>query len=323
MSSASVLHWRKLLFWKYPRQWKDNSVIVITGASSGIGRELALQYSRRKCRLVLAARTELALKQVVLQCRANGSEAVAVPTDVTSELACRKLMESAVNTFGCIDILVLDAGVGCHNVFSSTTSTDVYRETMQVNFFGYLHCTMAALPHLFKSKGQIVVVSSLSGEMGLPYRTAYCASKFAITGFFEALRAELVANGEDLVHITLVCPPTVNTKLREHALTPRAQLGSATSTSISTSTSTSGSLTPPITSPAKAMSTSSTSTASPVPAEHQKDAISAEACAEVIIEAADRRFRKVYFPLKAYLGIYVRPFFPDIVDVFATQQAKL
>jgi len=312
--SVSVPHWRKYLFWKHQRHFKANSVIVITGASSGIGRELALRYAQRSCKLILAARSKATLEQVAHKCTTSSShcQAIAVVTDVTVEQDCKRLMEIAIEKFGTIDILVLNAGVGCHHQFgysgvergvesgvegnaesvnqstsrSGTSQVDVavYRQLMDINYFGYLYCTAYAFRYLAESRGQIVVISSLSGEMGLPYRTGYCASKFAVTGFFESLRSELDLRSIP-IQLTIVCPPSVNSKLRQHSLTPRGH--------------------------------------SPLPSRPDKDAISAQECAEVILEAADRRLRKVYFPLNAYLGVYLRPFLPDLVDFFAKRRARL
>eukprot|EP00455_Lapot_gusevi_P028853 TRINITY_DN3090_c0_g1_i3.p1 TRINITY_DN3090_c0_g1~~TRINITY_DN3090_c0_g1_i3.p1 ORF type:complete len:298 (-),score=33.52 TRINITY_DN3090_c0_g1_i3:34-927(-) len=287
-ATAKYQHYRKILFWKHQAIWKPNSVVIVTGASSGIGAEIALQYAARKARLVLAARSLDALEEMAQKCRQLGAEAIAVRTDVTKDQECKNLIDTAMKTFGSIDILVLNAGVGCHNMFHTTPDDAIFRQLMEINFFGYLNCTRHALPCLKKSQGTIVVVSSISGEMGLPYRTAYCASKFAITGFFEALRAEMdlvkdIGQEDAPVNITIVCPPTVATNLRKNSLT---------------------------TDPAFS-------------ALHDKNALSAKECASVIVDAADRRLRKVYFPFSAYFGVYARPFFPDFVDYFAKRRARL
>jgi short-subunit dehydrogenase len=264
------------------------SVIVVTGASSGIGKEISLIYAARKCKLVLAARQKEGLDEVAAMCRRLGSEALVVPTDVTKESDCKNLMQAAVATFGCIDILVLNAGVGMHNFFHQTEDLSLYRKLMDINYFGYLYCTKYAYTALKQSKGKIVVVSSVSGEMGLPYRTAYCASKFAITGFFEALRAEMdlvksIGQDESPIKITIVCPPTVSTNLRKNSLTTDPAF-----TDIA-----------------------------------DKGALSPAQVAAVIVDAADKELRKVFFPFSAFFGVYVRPFFPDFVDFFAQRKAKL
>lgn len=195
---------------------KPRSRAVITGGSSGIGREIAIQYSMRGYRLLLSARQKGPLEETKRMCESLGAEEVHTQvTDVDSEDQCKALVEKAVELFGGIDILVLCAGVGAHQLFKEVTSLESYQRLMKTNFFGYLYCTFYALNYLKESKGQILVVSSISGEIGLPFRTAYCASKFAVTGFFEALRTEL---DRDNVAITIVCPPSVKTKFRENSL---------------------------------------------------------------------------------------------------------
>jgi len=186
-------------------QFKPNSVIIITGASSGIGQELALQYAHRKCRLFLGARSVDKLKAVSDMCRELGSQSYYQRCDVTKEEDCKNLIQACINQYGELDILILNAGVNAHIKFEEIEDLNVYQKVMQTNFFGYLYCTKYAMPYLKKSKGQIVVLSSISGEVGIPLRTAYCSSKFAVTGFFEALRIEL-DNHE--IAITIVCPPS-------------------------------------------------------------------------------------------------------------------
>ena len=270
-------------------QWDPHNVVVITGASSGIGRAVALKYAARKCTLVLAARKRKALEEVEREVKKLGCVVRIVVCDVTREKECKELMEKTFYEFGRLDVLVLNAGVGLHHFFDKSTDLDVYKKLMDVNFFGYLFCTRYAFEYLKKSKGTIIVVSSVSGEMGLPYRTAYCASKFAVTGFFEALRTELDVTSQDEnnkkspIHITIVCPPTVATNLRKNSLTTDPSFSHI----------------------------------------NDKEAFTAPQVAHVIVDAADRKLRKVYFPLNAFLGVYARPFLPDVVDYFAKKKAKL
>jgi len=186
---------------------------VVTGASDGIGKEIALRYSQRPSFLVLAARSEEKLAQVAMQCKENGCErCIHVPVDVSKEDDCRKLIQIAIQEFQRVDILVLCAGVSYHNTFE-LSNLSAFRNMMDVNFFGYLYCTYFALPYLKQAKRQIIVMSSVSGELGLPLRTGYCASKFAVNGFFEALKMELSD-----VHITMVMPSSVNTNMRNNSL---------------------------------------------------------------------------------------------------------
>jgi hypothetical protein len=179
--------------------------IVVTGASSGIGRATALELARRGANLVLAARRADRLEEVAAQCRALGVAAVTVPTDVTSAADCRRLIDTA----GDVDVLVNNAGFA---VFSpvAEANPDVVREMIETNYLGAFHCTQAVLPRMLaRRSGTIVNVSSITGLMGFARMSAYCASKFALTGFTEALRDEVIGSG---VRVALVCPGTTDTE---------------------------------------------------------------------------------------------------------------
>lgn len=190
--------------------------IIITGASDGIGAAMARQLAQRDgpaVGLVLAARNESLLEEVARQCRSHGSEVLVVPTDVADATQCRSLVERSVERFGWLDVLVNNAGVSGHSLLENVQAEDLgwYEDLMRVNLWGSVWCTHAALPHLKASRGQVVAVSSLAGLVGLPGRTAYSASKFAMTGFFEALRAELKPAG---VSVTTAFPGVVATQIR-------------------------------------------------------------------------------------------------------------
>ncbi len=187
--------------------------IVITGASDGIGAELARQLAPAKPRLVLAARRVDALASVARACEAAGAETLVVATDVGVERDCAHLVEATIARFGGIDVFVNNAGVSGHAMFEEVTDFTWYEDMMRINFFGGLWCTRYALPHLKKSNGLIVGVASLAGKVGVPGRTAYSPSKFAMTGFFEALRTELIGTGVD---VTMLFPGVVATGIRRH-----------------------------------------------------------------------------------------------------------
>jgi len=193
-------------------------IYVITGASEGIGAELARQVARLhrgEAALVLAARSADKLAEVAAQCEALGAATLVVPTDVSREAECRALVEKAARHFGGIDCLVNNAGVSAHALFEDVKAEDLrwYQDLMTINFWGSVWCTHAALPHLKAVRGQIVAVSSLAGLVGIPGRTAYSATKFAMGGFFEALRTELKTAG---VAVTLAYPGVVATEIRRH-----------------------------------------------------------------------------------------------------------
>ena len=203
----------------------DLQVVIITGASDGIGAEMARQLAQRhgtKVGLVLAARSRQGLESTAAQCRGLGAHCLVVPTDVAQQDQCRTLIAQAVPHFGHIDTLVNNAGVSAQALFADVQAEDLhwYQSLMQVNLWGSVWCTHAALPHLKARKGRIVAVSSLAGLIGVPGRTAYSATKFAMTGFFEALRAELRSAG---VSVTIAFPGVVLTRIRHHGLNAKGQ----------------------------------------------------------------------------------------------------
>lgn len=192
------------------------SVIVITGASSGMGKELTYRYAQRGARIVIGSRSIDVLKEIAADCNAKypHSKVIPVKTDVTIEKECKNLIETAVKHFERIDILILNAGISAHAQFEDVPDMEIFHQLMNTNFFGYVYPTKYALPYLKEHHGQIVVMSSYSGEVGICYRSGYCASKFAVTGFFESLRMEV----GDKIDITIICPITVETSFREHSL---------------------------------------------------------------------------------------------------------
>jgi short-subunit dehydrogenase len=185
--------------------------IVVTGASDGIGAELARQLAAPGVSLALAARSEDRLAEIRKQCEAKGAQAIVVRCDVSREPDCRNLVEVAARELGGIDILVNNAGVSGHAMLEEVTDFAWYEQMMRVNYFGTLWCTRHALPHLKASKGLVVGVCSLAGKHGIPGRTAYSPSKSAQAAFLEAVRIELLGTGVD---VTVVYPGVVLTSIR-------------------------------------------------------------------------------------------------------------
>ncbi len=178
--------------------------VVITGASSGIGHATAIAMARQGAILVLAARRQESLEAVAEECRALGTTATVVVTDVTRREDCRRLIEAA----GRVDVLINNAGFAVFDPVVSAKPADL-EAMMQTNFFGAVHCTQAVLPQMLeRGAGSIVNVSSITGLMGFSRMSGYCATKFALTGWTEALRDEVVSNG---VKVALVCPGTTET----------------------------------------------------------------------------------------------------------------
>ena len=192
-------------------------VVIVTGASSGIGAELARQFAASGARLVLAARNVARLETLAAECRSLGAQALVVETNVSQEAACKTLMERTVAHFGTIDILVNNAGLGASGPFDEITDLTIFDTLMRVNFLGSVWCTAYALPHLKRSKGRVVGISSLTGLSGVPKRTAYAATKHAMAGFFDSLRIELQESG---VTVTMIYPGFVFSEINTHALSP-------------------------------------------------------------------------------------------------------
>jgi len=191
-----------------------DKVVWITGASSGIGEALAYAFSREGAHLVLSARRQDRLEQVRAQCTGPGKVLV-LPFDIT-QLDCHPTMVGAViEHFGQVDILVNNAGISQRSL-AAETRLEVDRRIMEVNYFGVISLTKAVLPFMLqRGRGHLVVISSLLGKFGIPLRSAYCASKHALHGFFDSLRAEVHDQG---IAVTLICPGWVRTEVSIHAL---------------------------------------------------------------------------------------------------------
>jgi short-subunit dehydrogenase len=260
-------------------------VIVITGASDGIGAEIARQLAARggaDVALVLAARSEAGLATVAGACAALGAQTLVVATDVSVQAQCQALIAAAVARFGRIDVLVNNAGRSAHALFEDVADLGWYEELMRVNLWGSVWCTHAALPHLKAARGSIVAVSSLAGLIGVPGRTAYGATKFAVAGFFEALRAELKGAG---VSVTTAYPGVVATQIRYHGFNAAGgQLGSSSL--------------------------------------KEDDAMSVAECAQLIIAGMDGRKREVVMTAKGKLGRFFKLLFPGMVENMALAALK-
>jgi short-subunit dehydrogenase len=191
-----------------------NKVIVITGSSSGIGEACARIFAAQGSKIVLAARNEKRLHQITQEILDNGSEAISVVTDVSVEEDCKNLIETSINHFGRIDVLINNAGISMRAILNQV-DTSVVRKVMDVNFFGTVYCTKYALPYILKEQGSVVGVSSIAGYKGLPGRCAYSASKFAMQGFLESLRVE---NLKNKLHVLIACPGFTSSNIRNTAL---------------------------------------------------------------------------------------------------------
>lgn len=256
------------------------NVMVITGASDGIGAEMARELARRhkdQLALVLAARSADKLEQVAADCRALGSQVLVRPTDVSVQAQCSALIDAAFTRFDRIDVLVNNAGMSAHALLEDVTDLGWYEQLMRINLWGSVWCTHAALPYLKASKGRVVAVSSLAGLIGVPGRTAYCSTKFAMTGFFEALRVELASQG---VAVTIAYPGVVATEIRYRGFNAQGR-------------------------PAGKSGLDETG------------AMSVEECVRLIIEGMDQRQRDVVMSTKGKLGRWLKLLMPQRVDAMA------
>jgi short-subunit dehydrogenase len=201
------------------QEYKDR-VVIVTGASSGIGRALALRLAGQGACVVLAARCAERLEALAGECRQLGGHALAVPTDVACEPQCHRLIQRARETFGPLDMLVNNAGMAVGAALSDLPDLTLFNRVMAVNFMGVLHCSYYALPYLKETRGRLVNISSLGGKLAVPFNTSYCASKFAVMGFSDALRMELAESG---VSLTVICPYWVVSEFHERFLNKDGQ----------------------------------------------------------------------------------------------------
>jgi short-subunit dehydrogenase len=192
-----------------------NKTVIITGASSGIGKSCAEQFAKKGANLVLGARQYVTLCEVAQDLEKRyGIRAIAVQCDVSKESDCKDLIDQANNSFKRIDVLVNNAGISMRALFKDLDLL-VLRNLMDVNFWGTVYCTKFALPELLKNQGSVVGVSSIAGYRGLPGRTGYSASKFAMNGFLEALRVENLKTG---LHVMIASPGFTASNIRNVAL---------------------------------------------------------------------------------------------------------
>ena len=188
----------------------QNKVVIITGASSGIGKALAFEFARRGAKIVLASRSAITDPELFK----ISHEILVVKTDVAKESDCKSLVQQTIERFGRIDILINNAGISMRALFSEV-DLEVIRKLMDTNFWGTVYCSKYALPHLLESKGTLAGVSSIAGYKGLPGRTGYSASKFAMQGFLEVVRIENLKKG---LHVLIACPGFTTSNIRNVAL---------------------------------------------------------------------------------------------------------
>jgi short-subunit dehydrogenase len=198
-----------------PRLDLTGARVLITGGSGGLGAALARELAASGARLALAARSRERLEEVARDLSAGGAEALAVPTDITEDAQRRRLVDAVVGAFGGLDVLINNAGLGATGAFAEA-SEDRLRRIFEVNFFAAAELTRLAIPHLARGRDPMIVnISSVIGRCGYPGSSEYCASKFALSGWSDALRAELAGRG---IGVLLACPGPVATEFSAHTL---------------------------------------------------------------------------------------------------------
>lgn len=189
----------------------DNQVVVVTGASSGIGEACVHAFAEEGATVVLAARSADKMEAIA---QSLSTPTLCVPTDVAKEEDCAHLVQQTIDHFGRIDVLINNAGISMRAMFNAV-DLSVLKQVMDINFWGAVYCTKYALPHLLKTKGSVVGVSSIAGYRGLPARTGYSSSKFAMQGFLESIRTEHLKDG---LHVLVACPGFTASNIRNTAL---------------------------------------------------------------------------------------------------------
>lgn len=251
----------------------SGKVIWLTGASSGIGEALAYHLAKRGAKLILSARRKEELERVKGNCWKQAQPHIAVlPFDLSEPSTLKLATEAAMQVFGHVDILINNSGVSQRSLVAET-SIEVDRKLMEVNYFGAVGLTKYLLPYFIKRRGgHIVNISSLTGKFGTPYRSGYAASKHALHGFFDAVRAE---HFKDNLKVTMICPGFIHTPITLAALTGDG-------------------------SPLKKMD------------EAQYKGKSPNWCAEKIIRAIEKNKEEVYIGGKEVWGVYIKRFFPSL-----------
>ena len=249
----------------------ENKIVLITGATSGIGKALAIDFLSKGAKVAICSRNADTL--LSFSTEINSNNLLTVQADVSNEEDCKKFIEKSMNAFHAIDILINNAGISMRAMFQEV-DLSVLKQSMDINFWGTVYCTKYALPYILKSKGSILGISSIAGYKGLPCRTGYSSSKFAMQGFLESLRIELLKTG---VNVMWVSPGFVSTNIRNTALNASGNAQSET----------------PL---------------------NENKLMSAEKCASIILKGIEKRKRTIIMSTQGKLTVWINKFFPSFVD---------
>lgn len=250
-----------------------DKVVIITGGNSGIGKALAFEFGAQGSRLVITGRNLEALQEVEKELKAKNIDVLAIQADVTKMEDNQRVAEETLKHFGKIDVLINNAGLSMRAFFEEV-DVEVIRQLMEVNFFGAIYATKCCLPHIIKQKGSVIGVSSIAGNRGLPARVGYSASKFALQGFLEALRAEMLEKG---VHVLTASPYYVASNIRFRSLTKDGTIQSD----------------------------------SP---RDEKKMMTAEECARQIYRATVKRKKIIVIGLMGKITVWLNKLFPSLMD---------
>lgn len=251
-----------------------NQTVLITGGTDGIGKAMVLQFLQLGANVVTCGRSHQ--KIISLESQAPMGKLSVLNIDIANEKECQRLVLHAVNNFGGIDILINNAGISMRGLLdeSGAEMIPVIRKLMDVNFNGVMYTTIYALPHLLKSKGVIVGISSIAGYRGLPGRSGYSASKFALQGWLESVRTELLHKG---VHVMWVSPGFTASNIRNVALNSKGEAQGE----------------------------------SPL---NESKLMGADTCAKIIIGAINKRKRTVVMTFQGKQTVFLNKFFPALAD---------
>ena len=251
----------------------NDKVVIVTGGSSGIGKALAEVFSQRGSKVLITGRSKEDLLSTQQSLKAKGLDLSVFQADVSLENDNRMMVEEALRLFGRIDVLINNAGISMRALFEDF-SLDAFRKVMDINFYGTVYATRYALPHILQSKGSIVGVSSINGKRSTPARSAYSASKFAMEGFLETIRTEVMKRG---VHVLVVSPGFTASNIRKRSLTKDGS--------------------PQGDSPRK-----------------ENEMMTAEEVADQIYRAVVNRKRDVTLTLKGKLAVWINKWWPSLAD---------
>jgi short-subunit dehydrogenase len=250
-----------------------DKVVIITGGSSGIGKALAEEFGKKGSKILITGRNQQSLDEALIELKSDGIEAEAIISDVSKEEDNKRMAEYAIEKFGKIDILINNAGISMRAMFEDV-DLDVVKKVMDINFYGVLYATKYCLPHIIRQKGSVVGISSIAGFRGLPARTGYSSSKFALQGFLEVLRTEMLYKG---VHVLTACPGFTASNIRKRSLTAD---GSEQGDS----------------------------------PRHEEKMMTAEECAGHIYRATVRRKKYLILTFQGKLTVFLNKWFPGLMD---------